>query len=129
MGNDRAVAGPIDPSESGYPANYRCSDCHNTGRRLWLDTAALHGNDTPLFCMECAEGKERRMHPPRWRSARRQGTGDTIGRYVPAVPLDPAKNDQGYHDPHNIPRGRRQWWTALPVNPRGDIDQPTLGDA
>jgi len=64
--------------------------------------------------MLCAERDEVRIHGPHWTSARHQGIGDAIGRYLAAVPIE---GGSGYYDPNNIPKERRKWWKSLKLNP------------
>ena len=95
--------------EATLPPNYQCSKCGASDCRLWLDSRAPLTANTPLFCRDCAEDAQKRVHPPGWKSARRKKGEETIGVHAPAIPL----SGGGYKDPHHISRAERDWWLRL----------------
>lgn len=90
---------------------YRCSCCSEKGVRLWRQYQTC-ADQIELLCVDCAELAAKTKSAFFSDGTKPQGTSDSIGWMVPAVPADEGETFWGYT---SVPQDRVVWWYALPM--------------
>ena len=103
--------GTVNYDKEAVPVDYRCDNCDAHKVRLWRQFQ-VEVSRTKLLCAICSEEDQKVFHKEGWQSQFSRGVGDTIGCYVPAVPIQGRNTYWGYPA---LPTDGIAWWRGLSI--------------
>lgn len=99
---------------------YTCTRCKASDCKLWRRYQSF---DITLLCAPCAAKDQNKsiegIDADGRRPYKRTGRTDSIGWFVPAIPVDIEDPGKGFWGYTSVPDQLVEWWRGLPTLPKG----------